>query len=188
MRLKANMVCEHWINENATPTGEVITFDITRMVKDMSPDELDKLIGQVSKAHGQDLDYIGEQAGVVDQHNGPFTVKIDADELQAFVESGFDSKARYITGRWGHLFGPGNQRETLTEFVYDTEDETVLAVLIQHDAARDQWELASEHKRADLEDSLKNANPAALENPHEWDLDYADELPEWVPQQPALKM
>jgi hypothetical protein len=154
----------------------------------MTPSELARLIGEVSKAHGQDLDYIGEKAGVVDQHNGPFTIKIDADDLQAFVESGFDSTARYITGTWGHLFGPGNKRETMTEFVYDTEEESLVAVLIQYDAALDKWELASEHKRADLEDSLKNANPEALENPHEWDLDYTDELPDWVPQQPVLKM
>lgn len=188
MRLKAKMVCEQWINDNATPTGDVITFDITRMVKDMSKTDLDDLIAEVSKSTSQDLDYIAEKAGVDDQHNGPFTIKIDEDELQAFVESGFDMKARYITGRWGHLFDAGNKRETMTEFVYDTEEETLLAVLIQHDAARDQWELASEYKRADLEDSLKNANPDALENPHEWDLDYTDELPEWVPQQPVLRM
>lgn len=187
MRLRAHMVYEQWINDNATPTGEVITFDITRMVKDMSPVELTKLIGEVSKPYGQDLDYIGEKAGVVKQHNGPFTIKIDADEFQAFVDGGFDCKARYITGIWGHLFGPG-ERETMTEFVYDTEGETVVAALLQYDAALDKWEIASEHKRADLEDSLKNANPDALENPHEWDLDYTDELPDWVPEQPALKM
>lgn len=188
MRLKAKMVCEQWINDNATPTGDVITFDISRMVKEMTPAELDNLIGEVSKGYGQDLDYIGEKAGVVDQHNGPFTIKIDADDLQQFVEGGFDMKARYITGRWGHLFGPDNKRETLTEIVYDTEEEELFAVLIQYDAALDKWELASEHKRADLEDSLKNANPDALDNPHNWDLDYSDELPDWVPQQPGLKM
>lgn len=188
MRLKAKMICEQWINDNATPTGDVITFDISRMVKDMSKGDLDKLIGQLSRSHGQDLDYIGEKAGVTAQHNGPFTIKIDAEELQQFVESGCDLTARYITGRWGHLFGPDNKRETLTEFVYDTEEEQLVGVLIQYDAALDKWELASEHKRADLEDSLKNANPDALDNPHDWDLDYTDELPEWVPQQPALRM
>ncbi len=188
MRLKAKMICEQWINDNATPTGDVITFDISRMVKDMSKEDLDKLIGQLSRSHGQDLDYIGEKAGVTAQHNGPFTIKIDAEELQTFVESGFDMKARYVTGTWGHLFGPGNKRETMTEFVYDTESEELVGVLVQYDAARDKWELASEWQRADLEDSLKNANPDALDNPHDWDLDYTDELPEWVPQQPALRM
>jgi hypothetical protein len=188
MRLKAKMICEQWINDNATPNGDEIIFDISRMVKDMTTAELDKLIAEVSKFSSQDLDYVGEKAGVVAQHNGPFTIKVDADELKAFVESGFDMKARYITGTWGHLFGPGNKRETLTEFVYDTEDESLVAVLVQHDAALDKWEISSEHQRADLEDSLKNANPEALDNPHEWNLDYTDELPDWVPQQPAFRM
>lgn len=70
--------------------------------------------------------------------------------------------------------------------MYDTENEELVGVLVQTNAALDKWELAHEDARADLEDSLKNANPDALANPHNWELDYTDELPDWLPKAPVL--
>lgn len=190
MRLKAKMICEQWINDNAVATGEVITFDISRMVKEMPKAELDKLIGKLSRPHGQDLDYIAELAGVADNHSGPRTVEIDVEDLQKFVESGFDCSARYLVtadSHWGHLFDDSG-RETITQFVYDTQEETMVAVLMQRDAALDKWDLASDDEAADLEDSLVNANQWALDDPEEAGLDYTDDLPEWAVKAPALAM
>jgi hypothetical protein len=187
MRLKAQLILEQWINNNAIPTGEVITFDVTNLVASMDKPTLAKLIAEVSKPHGQDLDFLAETAEVLGDHQGPFTVRLDAEELTSFVESGFNSKARYITGIWGHL-SPNSGEEVATEIFYDTEEERLVAVYLQTNAALDKWTLASEDFRADLEDSLKNANPDALDNPPDWELDYTDERPYWVPEEARFSL
>lgn len=88
---------------------------------------------------------------------------------------------RYITsnGYWGHIFDNA-QGEVMTEWVYDTTTETLVAAYVQHDRALDKWELASPDQLADLEDSIKNANSDALDNPSAWELAYSDELPNWA--------
>lgn len=187
MRLKAKLILEQWIDDNAVRTGEVITFDISRLVASMEESELKKLVTQLSRDHGQDLDFIAERADVLGDHQGPFTVQVDAEELDAFIASGFNMTARYITGLWGHL-SPNGGKEVLTEILYDVEEERLVAAYLQTNAALDKWQVASEDFRADLEDSLNNANPDALDNPTNWDLDYTDERPYWVPDENRLTM
>ncbi len=85
-----------------------------------------------------------------------------------------DADAMY----WGHLFDEdGKEVERMCSFVYDTENEQLFSMRVQRD--RD-WELPTRDEMNDLEDSLKNANPEALDNPASFDLRTSDELPDWA--------
>lgn len=96
MSLKATCICEAWINDNATETGDRFDFDISRIVRDMSEAERAKLVAEVDKLHGQDLDYIAERAGVTARHDGPFTVRIDDEALADFIAKGMPVSHRKI--------------------------------------------------------------------------------------------
>jgi hypothetical protein len=94
--------------------------------------------------------------------------------------------ARYIIadGGWTHIFTEYDlekdkkvERERECRFVFDTEIKKLIHI--------DRWILhgyvpGSEEERADVEDSLVNANPTALESPEEWDLYTSDEMPDWI--------
>lgn len=101
MNLTASMTCEAWIDDDAVPTGREIDFDIADMVRDMSPEERAALVSEVSKPHGRDLDFVAERAGVIDMHDGPFTVRIDEDDLIAFIRHEISTDAETEPPRFG---------------------------------------------------------------------------------------
>lgn len=191
MRLKAKVTLEAWIDDNATPTGEVLNLDISRIVANLTSEQKARLNEQMSKSSGRDLDFLAELAGVPELHAGPYTLEIDDEAYQDFVGSGYDCTARYIQtdgSYWGHFFAD-NEPERASQFVYDTETESLVAVLIQvNRSTEDYWVDATDIEMQDLEDSLKNANPDALENPVEWGLDYTDTLPDWAQPAPSMKI
>ncbi|MGY8632630.1 hypothetical protein RAD15_09090 [Bradyrhizobium sp. 14AA] len=77
---------------------------------------------------------------------------------------------------WGHIFSEkGSERERMTRFVFDKET----ASLIYVDVDRMGMAPTTNTEIADLEDSLKNANPEALEDPESWELVESDALPAW---------
>lgn len=84
---------------------------------------------------------------------------------------------------WGHIFeevresGGAKQRERMLRFVFDRRDDRLehLDVKWGH-----KWIEGSRFDREDVEDSLKNANPEALEDPEEWGLLVSDTLPDWA--------
>lgn len=84
---------------------------------------------------------------------------------------------------WGHLFenvhGNGKKvtRERMLRFVFDTEAEELVHLDVQWGQ---KWMEGSRFDREDVEDSLKNANPGALEDPGYWGLLCSDELPDWA--------
>ena len=83
-----------------------------------------------------------------------------------------------ICENWGHIFEEeGRDRERDVRFVYDTGSETVVNMDVKRG---NKWHAASKIEMADLEDSLKNANEEALENPEEWGIDREDDLPDWA--------
>ena len=86
--------------------------------------------------------------------------------------------SRYLIGyNWGHIFvEDGTPRERSTRFALNIEDRTLPVMDITRD---NKWRVADEAERADLLDSLLNANSEALENPREWDLEASDTLPNW---------
>lgn len=78
---------------------------------------------------------------------------------------------------WTHLFPEGRRDvERETRFVWDTDTEKLLHLDIRRNS---KWQEAGRSEIEDLEDSLKNANEDALENPDNWGLTPSDELPEW---------
>lgn len=86
--------------------------------------------------------------------------------------------SRYLIGyNWRHIFvEDGTPRERSTRFALNLEDRTLPVMDITRD---NKWRVADEAERADLLDSLLNANSEALENPREWDLEASDTLPNW---------
>ena len=109
-----------------------------------------------------------------------------ADILSTELEALGVHIPRYIVGEWNHLFGPG-KRETETRICYDTESEQIVAAQIKDGPADDDFVAANRWQIADLEDSLKNANPEAISNPDDFGLEFEDELPEWAITEPETQ-
>ncbi len=79
---------------------------------------------------------------------------------------------------WGHFFEEDDgYNERHCRFVYDDIEEHVEKLEIRRDS---RWCTASRSDYANLEDSLKNANPDALENPEDWGLGVSNRLPDWA--------
>ncbi len=99
-----------------------------------------------------------------------------------YVESVFREiyGERYVFGAWSHIFGVGKANERICRFVYDWLTERVIHLDIESGIRG--WVPASEAERADVEDSLKNANDAALSSPEDYGLEASDELPDWAKQ------
>lgn len=148
------------------------------------------MIAEVQKSHGQDLDFLAEMSvpAILFAHNCPFTVVVEPDELLLYInkkrlEVGTN---RYIVASelgemWMHAY-QGDTEKVLTKFVYDREKQEVIAAQIIGGYTKngDYWVDLSAEGVADLEDSLKNANDDALENPLSWGLAVSNELPHWV--------
>lgn len=85
---------------------------------------------------------------------------------------------RYLLGYgWTHIFmEDGRQKERSTRFAFDTQTRTLAVMDITRD---NKWHAADDVEKADLLDSLVNANPQALENPEDWDIERSDTLPDW---------
>lgn len=100
----------------------------------------------------------------------------------AYVQSVFEQiyGERYVFGAWSHIFGAGKANERICRFVYDRQAERVIHLDIESGIKG--WVPASEAERADLEDSLKNANEDALSSLEESGLEESNELPEWAYQ------
>lgn len=78
---------------------------------------------------------------------------------------------------WGHFFEEdGEFNERHCRFVYDSVEEELHKLEINRD---NRWQTASRNDYDNLEDSLKNANPQALDNPEEWGLGQSDSVPPW---------
>jgi hypothetical protein len=82
----------------------------------------------------------------------------------------------YIHGTWTHLFGPGSTETTL-RILYDTTQGRLIAGQYQQNG---RWLDLRQDDLADVEDSLKNANPEALERPAEFGLEVSSGMPSWA--------
>jgi hypothetical protein len=101
--------------------------------------------------------------------------------------------ARYViaegeNGSWTHILDGKNDSEI--RFVYDREEERLVYCEIPGGFNQDgqYFVPGSDDVNADVEDHLKNANEGALNNPLDWDLHIADEMPDWVPRLAAPKI
>lgn len=85
------------------------------------------------------------------------------------------AKPRYVFGDWTHIFDFG--QEKMTKFVFDRQVNAVIHMRVEGMMG---WFAADAGHRADLTDSLVNANEEALEKPEEYGLEESDGLPAWV--------
>lgn len=99
-----------------------------------------------------------------------------ADELAKQLSTfGMDDPA-FVHGHWTHIFGPGKSDTTL-RIVYSQQTETLIAAQFQR---LGQWIDLRRDDLLDVEDSLKNANPEALECPASAGLEVSYHLPDWA--------
>jgi len=115
--------------------------------------------------------------------------RLSEDQKRDFLESdaaanvlevaGCSGELPYIHGAWTHLFGSGRQ-ETTVHLVYGLKEERIVAMQIQDGPSSDNCVPASRAEIDDVEDSLKNANPEALENPEDYGLSRGYVLPVWA--------
>lgn len=90
-----------------------------------------------------------------------------------------DADSKY----WGHLFEEdGKTVERTCSFVFDNDELQLHSMRIQRDQ---DWGLPTRDDMADLEDSLLNANPWALDNPKSYGLRASDEIPDWASEYPS---
>lgn len=79
---------------------------------------------------------------------------------------------------WTHIFMEDDAPvERMTRFVWDTEKNEIHSVDVQFEH---RWHEGGRQTMDDLEDSLLNANEAALADPEGWELEVSDELPDWA--------
>ena len=86
--------------------------------------------------------------------------------------------SRYLVcDGWTHIFDEdGIEKERTTRFVFNVQSQTLVVLDIMRD---NKWREASKSEKADLLDSLINANPDALANPASWDIETSNTIPEW---------
>lgn len=65
--------------------------------------------------------------------------------------------------------------------VYDREERRIIAMELKRRAG---WEPANEMQIADVQDSLKNANPEAISAPDDYGLQQSQEPPAWCSPHP----
>jgi hypothetical protein len=82
-----------------------------------------------------------------------------------------------IADGWTHIFTEdGRDRERPTRFVFDRESRSLPVLDIQRE---NKWRAGTEVEKADLLDSLVDANAEALDAPADWDLVESDSIPAW---------
>jgi len=97
------------------------------------------------------------------------------EERDEPTSSDCDSPRRYVFGHWTHIFLEGT--ETLTRLCYDRRSNKLVALELKGSL---KWHAASPAQITDVEESLQDANPEALEHPEDYGLQEGDDLPDWA--------
>lgn len=92
------------------------------------------------------------------------------------IGSAAPKAARFVHGNWEHIF-PGQHSATQVRFAFDRDTSHVTAMQVHGNSG---WTNAARDAVSDLEDSLKNANEGAIEQPQVWGLIEASTLPDWA--------
>lgn len=110
-----------------------------------------------------------------DQTQEPTWDTDDAADPAAIAD---DGDAQLLTGNWNHIFVEGSKQvDRDCRFVMDMATNQVTHLDISRGS---KWQASSRAEREDLTDSLVNANPDAIDNPGNWELEIASKLPDWV--------
>lgn len=79
---------------------------------------------------------------------------------------------------WTHIFlEDGEPVERMTRFVFDKDERVLLHVDVEFEH---RWHEGGRSTKNELEDSLLQANGAALSDPEGWGLEVSDDLPSWA--------
>ncbi|MEJ8837632.1 hypothetical protein [Ramlibacter sp. AN1133] len=92
-----------------------------------------------------------------------------------------DAVPRYVHGAWDHIFQEGRPAVPV-RFVYDRQGGELVALECQINQG---WSSASEAEMGDVEDSLKNGNEDAIDDPDSYGLEEGDVLPDWAASENA---
>lgn len=112
--------------------------------------------------------------------SGKRTEFLSSDAVMEVLKAGsIEEDLPYIHGDWTHLFSIA-RREDAVRFVFDTRDDRIVAMQVADGPVGGSYVNATSAQIADVEDSLKNANPGALEDPDDWGLTRAYEPPAWA--------
>lgn len=98
------------------------------------------------------------------------------EKIEAIMNAYRIQPPTYVHGTWTHLFGPGSSETTL-RILYDTTQERLIAGQYMNNG---RWHDLRSDDLADVEDSLKNANPEALDRPAEFGLEVSSGMPSWA--------
>lgn len=177
-------------------------FGITKVVQDdEAEDAVVRLMADGQLAEAMDIENpktLDKRAKGVDQKGscfivygkglgngfsmyGPFK---DSEYAEEFAEDNlsedeeweiFNRSPRYVHGGWTHIFYD-NGPDVDTRIVYDRMEGKLVALEIRGSS---RWFKASKAEVADLEDSLKNANEEALDDPATFGLEQSDTSPDW---------
>lgn len=148
-------------------------------------------LGEQCERHGIDIDDVAEWVGLHYQRN--FEAESPAHQaswVKRYVESQVQAEEvmrkgsleqespapRYVFGPWAHLFGAG-QSDTTVRLAYDRHEERLVHLDIKSASG---WMRASEAMVQDVEQSLKEANEEALDDPENWGLAQGENLPHWA--------
>jgi hypothetical protein len=114
---------------------------------------------------------------MTEQPEGP-PWNTDEDVGPAVSATVDEGDAQLLTGNWNHIFVEGRKQvDRDCRFVMDMATNQVTHLDIQRGS---KWQASSRAEREDLTDSLVNANPDAIDNPGNWELEIVSELPDWV--------
>lgn len=143
---------------------------------------------EAAKIHGDDVEADHEVGDLQDLLRAMWAL-LPADKRTEFLSSdavmevlkagSIEEDLPYIHGDWTHLFSIA-RREDAVRFVFDTRDNRIVAMQVADGPVGGSYVNATSAQIADVEDSLKNANPGALEDPDDWGLTRAYEPPAWA--------
>ena len=89
--LTATFHPQQWVNDHAMDSAPSFEFDAAAALLALTAQQVRFLAAQTRERSGRDLDHLAEAANLVgdgpEQHNGPYRVTLDADELDAFLSA-----------------------------------------------------------------------------------------------------
>lgn len=85
-RLKARFQPQQWIHDNAVDSGPSVEFDITEEILRFGHEGV-RVVYEEADTPGADFDDLAIEAGMLEQHDGPFRVMIDKAAMADFFRA-----------------------------------------------------------------------------------------------------
>jgi len=163
-----------------------------RVLGNIRAADLARVTGEILKSAAPELylDDAGFGPGDFDEIQMDWEIARSFELSRIFPDEGGEKEmsgmARYVIADpdsedgngWMHIFDEdGADKERLTRWAFDRNEGRIISADIRRGG---KWREATSSEIDELEDSLKNANPEAVESPVDWDLAVSDDLPSWA--------